>query len=298
MKHILFLIYLLTLSSAVSTMIVSFLIYIQHRKTVLLWYMGILGAYFVSLIGVFLKFYIFLTDLEYTPVFRTIRFAVSLLGASLILGLLPFFIHKLLGFAMSRRKKFIFLGILSAMISSYVLYFFLSSRWIVEWLVRPLGYATALFVLMFALFHLKQVGSRFLKRAMRIYLLIHLFFIPLIYLEDAGEIFFASQIHLTFPLFFLTLNGLSLIFAWLYLNQPAFIRDRRLMEYFVNTYQITEREKEIVQLILDGKSNEEIAKKLFISPKTVGNHVYNIYQKTGVQNRVQLSNLIQSNSQN
>lgn len=54
-------------------------------------------------------------------------------------------------------------------------------------------------------------------------------------------------------------------------------------------YQISKREKEIIYMILQGKSNKEIEKELFISQNTVKNHIYNIFQKTGVNSRAQLT---------
>lgn len=53
----------------------------------------------------------------------------------------------------------------------------------------------------------------------------------------------------------------------------------------IQQYNITNREREIIDLIVKGCSNTEIGNKLYISPKTVRNHIYNIYQKTGVNNR-------------
>jgi len=41
-----------------------------------------------------------------------------------------------------------------------------------------------------------------------------------------------------------------------------------------------------------GLDNREIGKSLFISPKTVKNHMTSIYAKTGARNRVQLANLL------
>jgi DNA-binding CsgD family transcriptional regulator len=55
---------------------------------------------------------------------------------------------------------------------------------------------------------------------------------------------------------------------------------------------ITEREQEIIRLVAAGLGNREVGKRLFISPKTVKNHMTNIYEKTGVRNRVQLANLL------
>lgn len=52
---------------------------------------------------------------------------------------------------------------------------------------------------------------------------------------------------------------------------------------------LSPRELEIAQLVLQGMSNKEIAKKLFISESTVKNHLSRIFQKLGVKDRVELA---------
>jgi len=51
--------------------------------------------------------------------------------------------------------------------------------------------------------------------------------------------------------------------------------------------QLTPREKEILISLAAGASNEEIAEELGISPHTVKTHIYNLYQKISVPNRLQ-----------
>jgi len=48
---------------------------------------------------------------------------------------------------------------------------------------------------------------------------------------------------------------------------------------------LTEREKEVLGLVGEGLSNKEIAKKLFLSEKTVKNHLNNIFKKIEVSDR-------------
>lgn len=52
--------------------------------------------------------------------------------------------------------------------------------------------------------------------------------------------------------------------------------------------KLTEREKEVLQLIIKEYGNQEIADKLFISLRTVENHRYNLLQKLDVKNTVGL----------
>ena len=51
--------------------------------------------------------------------------------------------------------------------------------------------------------------------------------------------------------------------------------------------QLTDREMEVLLLIAQGKSNQEIADELFIALKTVKTHVSNILSKLEVQDRTQ-----------
>lgn len=51
---------------------------------------------------------------------------------------------------------------------------------------------------------------------------------------------------------------------------------------------ITEREKDVLRLIAQGKNNKEIASILFISEATVKTHVANIFRKLGLRDRVEV----------
>ncbi|OJG34024.1 LuxR family DNA-binding response regulator [Enterococcus cecorum DSM 20682 = ATCC 43198] len=57
-------------------------------------------------------------------------------------------------------------------------------------------------------------------------------------------------------------------------------------QYFLYE-ELTNREREVLDLIAQGKSNQEIAEILFITLKTVKTHVSNILAKLGVEDRTQ-----------
>jgi DNA-binding CsgD family transcriptional regulator len=103
-----------------------------------------------------------------------------------------------------------------------------------------------------------------------------------------GFIIILFAIHLV-PIFFLSLYLDKNFIAPA--EKQAF--DKSLAD-FIGKYQISKRESEIVQLICKGKSNQDISESLFISLQTVKDHIHRIFLKTGVKNRVQLTNLIRT----
>jgi DNA-binding NarL/FixJ family response regulator len=58
-------------------------------------------------------------------------------------------------------------------------------------------------------------------------------------------------------------------------------------------FGLTTREAEVLALVAAGLSNQEIADRLFISPKTASVHVSNIYDKLGVNSRVAAAGVAQ-----
>ena len=52
--------------------------------------------------------------------------------------------------------------------------------------------------------------------------------------------------------------------------------------------ELTQREREIVRLIVEGASNKEVASSLNISERTVKGHLSNVFQKLGVADRLKL----------
>jgi len=49
----------------------------------------------------------------------------------------------------------------------------------------------------------------------------------------------------------------------------------------------------VARLIVDRRTNAEIASELFLSPKTVESHVRNLFQKLGVSSRVDVARVVE-----
>ncbi len=69
------------------------------------------------------------------------------------------------------------------------------------------------------------------------------------------------------------------------------LRDGLLFDFgFVNRITdlpITNREKEVLVHLAQGKTNKQISQSLMLSPSTVRNHISNIFSKLNISNRSQ-----------
>jgi len=72
---------------------------------------------------------------------------------------------------------------------------------------------------------------------------------------------------------------------------------KKVMEYFykkkplpgIEDFNLTKREQEILEHLIEGLSYKEIAARCFISPETMNSHIKNIYQKLNVHSRAQIT---------
>lgn len=80
-------------------------------------------------------------------------------------------------------------------------------------------------------------------------------------------------------------NELNELIGFLFIARadPA-VRD------FQKKFRITDRQVDIISLALSGLSNREIAGRLRLSERTVENHLFNIYNKIGIDNKIELLN--------
>jgi DNA-binding CsgD family transcriptional regulator len=70
------------------------------------------------------------------------------------------------------------------------------------------------------------------------------------------------------------------------------VEERAVLATIFKKHNITQREQDIVKLLLEGKSNREIADSLFIAIPTVKNHIRSLYQKLRVKTRYELIHFI------
>jgi DNA-binding CsgD family transcriptional regulator len=124
------------------------------------------------------------------------------------------------------------------------------------------------------------------------------------------------SVILIFTIVFLNLSTLNSLFGLLFILGfmsfhlvPVLFLQFYLQKYYVSNveegsfdekmklttekYGISKRETEVIELICKGMTNQEISDSLFISVQTVKDHIHRIFLKTGVKNRVQLTNILE-----
>ena len=86
---------------------------------------------------------------------------------------------------------------------------------------------------------------------------------------------------------------LTNILSKLYIPNKEQERKKR-EQNIIGQFNFTTREQELLPLLISGYSNEEISKLLHISNFTTKKHIYNIFNKIGINNRMELIRIINS----
>ena len=143
----------------------------------------------------------------------------------------------------------------------------------------------------------ENIVSDEVRRMLRLLAVVQAAFYPVMLWEGSG--FFHGSFFVpvsSFSVFYGIINLLWLYFVSRHIEFPVvqFVNADRSLERFVALFEISEREKEIVSLLLDGCSYKEIAEKLFIAHETVKSHVTNIYRKAGVKSKMELAKAVRN----
>ena len=116
-----------------------------------------------------------------------------------------------------------------------------------------------------------------------------------------------NQGMISFLASMLLLNAATLVFAFrgefreTYLRPPEDapaedvprLTEEERLERLAERYALTAREREIVALMREGRSNPEIGEALYVTRNTVKKHIQNIYEKLGVNSREGLAELLE-----
>lgn len=314
-NYTLLILYLIAFIIGFSTIFYSAIYYIIERITWLKYYIVFLFLFgFLLLIRAikllsFLAIPLFLSN----SIFNILYYFTLSVSMSLILYFIPAFLYRFLNLKWKVKENVLYL-ILS------VIFFILSILGIIlnfnfYIVANIIFYLLILYLLILGFINYKNIKDKMMKLIVKILGLITISIYPIMVYQlitinknslDIGSI------DITLVLFYIWWNLVMLGFLlWYFINiiknKNMFVNEnlnnnsndlknienennaikKELKEEIIN---LTKREKQILSYLLSGKTNKEVALILDISLNTVNNHVANIYDKSGVKNRVELVN--------
>lgn len=230
-------------------------------------------------------FFSFQEDLDHIDIFTLI--AMVLVGLTVTLNALEERIHSLK--ASFKRWLIIFSA---ALILLVVIAFFTQWLRVVEYVVVMFLGLSVVFSMILIRTTKPKMKIAHREKIERITALASLILIPL----SLVAIYMANlegsnlRIGFTIPLVFILLAGSKL---WDDVQRLSLFKPENMAnEQNLKNYSFTNRETEVVLLLVKGATYKEIAEQLFISIPTVKTHVSNIYKKCKVHNKAALISLL------
>jgi DNA-binding CsgD family transcriptional regulator len=137
-----------------------------------------------------------------------------------------------------------------------------------------------------------QKNIAYREKTERIFAIVFLILVPISLLTNSITIKNGHHLKIgfTLPLVFILLAADKFFDD---LSRLSLLKNKMIpVEQHFKNYSLSEREKEIAKLLVDGKTYKQISEDLFISLPTVKTHASNIYKKCGVKSRHQLTTLM------
>lgn len=152
-----------------------------------------------------------------------------------------------------------------------------------EWAYLPmLGYIVIVY-----LKYRKRIGDKKITRILNFVFWTTVLFLPGIFFDEYGQPDGIKGIFT--PLLFMVISIFALVSLFKYSTTIQSTKFEVSVD-FKKQYGITDREAEVLLLLVKGYSYNKIAAELVISLSTVRTHVMNLYKKAGVNSRYELLN--------
>lgn len=314
-NYILLILYLIAFIIGFSTIFYSVIYYIIERITWLKYYIVFLFLFgFLLLIRAikllsFLAIPLFLSN----SIFNILYYFTLSVSMSLILYFIPAFLYRFLNLKWKVKENVSYLILSVVFFVLSILGIILNFNFYI--IANIIFYLLILYLLILGFINYKNIKDKMMKLIVKILGLITISIYPIMVYQlitinknslDIGSI------DITLVLFYIWWNLVMLGFLlWYFINiiknKNMFVNeslnnnsnDSKNIENENNEIKkelkgeiinLTKREKQILSYLLSGKTNKEVALILDISLNTVNNHVANIYDKSGVKNRVELVN--------
>lgn len=283
MTHIAFLFHIFTIVIGGSAIAIGLLRFMNYRKIIILNIVFVLLGLELIMAGLAINLYGTIAQLE---LFNLSRFLDSF-GVIFVSVFMPLIIAPLFNFARSSIFKIVHFTI--CVIIAFIIfgYYLLAFPEIIVRIGQFLFFSLIIVPIVGAIIRRKKfLGKTHFKRSLHSLFISLGVVLPFVLLDALGKAIFPYDVSVGFLMIVLCINAIRITWSDLSLPLNASYNDK--IKNFCEKYSLTPREKEIVEIVGEGLTNREIGELLFISPKTVENHLSKIYSKTNVDNRFQL----------
>ncbi|MGL1893957.1 MAG: helix-turn-helix transcriptional regulator [Spirochaetaceae bacterium] len=216
----------------------------------------------------------------------------SFLGCAMCIIILPYLTTSLLSIKLSLMKLRILWVWNLLYIGLALSYYLLPEQALLLNITSLMLLLSILFWVIFLIINSKNINDRRLKKSLNGFALlsfIFLIFLTLDMLITLLPIEVLSIIdNFSIMFYFCGINTGIFFFADDFLSREAYIEKGKLSSSFLENFKLTLREGEIIEKVYSGSTNKEVGEQLYISSKTVENHLTNIYQKLQIKSRTKL----------
>ena len=294
-----------------SDILFSIIYYVIERVAWLKYYIVFLFTFAFLLFIRAIKLLSFLTVPSFMSgnIFNTLYFFSFSVAMSLMLYFIPAFLYRFLNLKWTFKENIIYIIV---SVTHFVLSILgILTRFDIYIISSIIFYVSIIVIFIIGILNYKKIEDKTIKFIVKILGIITIIIYPvliyqlIVYRREAADI---GSMDITLVLFYIWWNLVMLGYlSWYFISivksknifNSTKLNDNNVIdetnkasniEDVENSVNLTKREREILSYLLDGKTNKEVSLILDISLNTVNNHVANIYEKSGVKNRVELVN--------
>lgn len=303
MKYAIFIYQLLSYTTGFAGLVIAIIIYLKFKTKILKYYIYWLLIFTLTLILYNLDYFhinfLNKNNIYYNNIFFLFLF---FLLAGLQFYIFPRLLHLLCNVEFKLLKQIIFILLLLFPLGLFCYPIIVTNNNIERISLYILCFKTItitnlmiqLYIILFLIVNIKKIKIKENRILAKITLITIIISFPIWILEYFWNYNFNNSPRpiTTLNLQYFIWNLLCIIIVSKYLFFIPYTSLVIISESFINKYNISQREKQIIDLIIKGHANKEIAYDLKISNITVRNHIHNIYEKTKVQSKIELLNLI------
>ena len=262
-----------------AAVLISLLFFLRYKKD-----------FFLNVLLILFSFFMISTNNLYAVIHSPLtgRFSICIFGAFLSLffsfGIVNFTFDLIQISSRASVRKFILAYSVIVFVFSFILIF-------MEFFQRPAFVLNLIglwiptgFSLIISIVFFKRIDKGLFRKEKWIIIFLAVLNLVLSFVLHSAPFIFIISISLL----------IYHIFYHFYFSSPISKTEKTLKEDFIKDFGITKREQEIIEALLHGKSNKELAETLFVSEKTIETHLANIYRKVGVKNRLELFSRLQN----